>query len=127
MIASGDGFIRRVVIKYFNSEGESPKDVSQPEFTDRSVRTIVKLWSIDEVCLNDDLVELHEKYDTRGNHVEGVTDDHDGELGSQNYHAGVKLEGNLVGVYSVQGYCSGRFGVKFMMAVELYFTKWGVY
>ena len=89
VIASQDGLIRRVVIKYFNSQGESPEDVSQPEFTDRSVRTKVKLWSIDEVSLNDDLVELHQKYDTRGNHEEGVTDDHGGVNESELNEAGV--------------------------------------
>ena len=60
VIASRDGLIRRVIIKYFNKMNEDP------ELTDRSVRNIVKLWSIDEACLMDDLGELQRRYDNRG-------------------------------------------------------------
>ena len=57
VIASRDGYIRRAVIKYFNA-GEN-----HPHFTDRSVRKLVKLWSMDEVCLFDDLSELQQRLD----------------------------------------------------------------
>ena len=57
IIASRDGFIRRAIIKYFNA-GEN-----HPQLTDRSVRKMIKLWSIDEACLSEDLVELQERLD----------------------------------------------------------------
>ena len=59
VIASKDGYIRRAVIKYFNA-GED-----NPHLTDRSVRKLVKLWSLDEACLFDDLSELHQRLDRR--------------------------------------------------------------
>ena len=55
VIASRDGLMRRAVIKYFNAGSDNP------EFTDRSVRTLVKLWSVDEACLADDLGELQKR------------------------------------------------------------------
>ena len=55
VIASKDGLIRRAVIKYFN-----PNE-NHPRFTDRAARTLVKLWSLDESCLFDDLKELHQR------------------------------------------------------------------
>ena len=55
VIASKDGLIRRAVIKYFN-----PNE-NHPRFTDRSARKLVKLWSLDESCLFDDLNELHQR------------------------------------------------------------------
>ena len=36
-----------------------------PQFNDRSVRKIVKLWSLDESCLFDDLGELQKRYGRR--------------------------------------------------------------
>ena len=76
VIASRDGLIRRVVIKYYNAMED------QPQFTDRSVRTIVKLWSVDEACLMDDLGELQRRYDNREaghEHVEAEVNDDQGE------------------------------------------------
>ena len=35
-----------------------PEDCPLFQFTDRSVRKLVKLWSIDEACLFDDFAEL---------------------------------------------------------------------
>ena len=55
VIVSKDGFIRRAVIKYFNP-GES-----NPQLTDRSVRKLIKLWSIDDACVFDDLHELENR------------------------------------------------------------------
>ena len=57
VIVSRDGVIRRAVIKYFN-----PNE-NHPQFTDRSVRKMVKLWSLDEACLFDDLADLQRRYD----------------------------------------------------------------
>ena len=57
IIASRDGLIRRAIVKYFNA-GEK-----QPRLSDRSVRKLVKLWSIDEACLFDDLTELQRRVD----------------------------------------------------------------
>ena len=60
VIASRDGLIRRAVIKYFNAGSDNP------EFTDRSVRTLVKLWSMDEACLAEDLGELQKRMELVG-------------------------------------------------------------
>ena len=57
VIASRDGYIRRVVIKYFNANDDNPY------FTDRAARKMVKLWSLDESCLFDDLGELQQRID----------------------------------------------------------------
>ena len=72
VIASRDGVVRRAVIKYFN-----PKE-NHPQFTDRSVRKIVKLWSLDESCLFDDLGELQKRYDNRS--VSGEKDANDDKV-----------------------------------------------
>ena len=55
VIISKDGLIRRAVIKYFN-----PNE-NHPRFSDRAARTLVKLWSLDESCLFDDLKDLHQR------------------------------------------------------------------
>ena len=52
-----DHQIRRVVVKYQNA-GES-----QPQFTDRTVRKLVKLWNIDEFQVQEDLDSLQKKID----------------------------------------------------------------
>ena len=67
VIASRDGYIRRVVIKYYNAGDD------QPQFTDRAARKMVKLWSLDESCLFDDLGELQQRID--GNADTAATDD----------------------------------------------------
>ena len=59
MIAGKDGIIRRVIIKYFNS-GEST-----PRFSDRAVRSVAKIFSIDEFCLAEDLAILQEWLDKK--------------------------------------------------------------
>ena len=64
------------MIKYYNAMED------QPQFTDRSVRTIVKLWSVDEACLMDDLGELQRRYDNREaghEHLEAEVNDDQGE------------------------------------------------
>ena len=108
VIASRDGLIRRVVIKYYNYPNE------HPELTDRSVRTIVKLWSIDEACLMDDLGELKRRYDNRG--VNGEVDDDEEQedaqavTGMAQYQHTSRYE--MMGesspaVFSVQGHYAG--------------------
>ena len=57
VIASRDGLIRRIIIKYFNPKEDFPR------FSDRSARKVVKLWSMDEACLFDDLSELQRRVD----------------------------------------------------------------
>ena len=60
VIRSKDGFIRRAVIKYFN-----PGD-DRPQFTDRAVRKLVKLWSVDDSCIFEDLHEVSHKISNSG-------------------------------------------------------------
>ena len=60
VIASRDGLIRRIIIKYFNPKEDFPR------FSDRSARKVVKLWSMDEACLFDDLSELQRRVDRVG-------------------------------------------------------------
>ena len=73
VVVSRDGYIRRAVVKYYNS-GEN-----HPQFTDRAVRKLVKLWSIDEVCLFDDLVELQRRLDVAEGRVDGDPADGPGQ------------------------------------------------
>ena len=63
VVASRDGLIRRAIIKYFNAGDETP------QFTDRSVRKLVKLWSIDESNLFDNLHEVGERLKKKGEDV----------------------------------------------------------
>ena len=62
-----DGLIRRVVVKYFNEKENHPR------FTDRSARSLVKIFSADEACLAEDLGELQEFLD--GVKSTGAADD----------------------------------------------------
>ena len=55
LVVSRDGLIRRAIIKYFNA-GED-----RPQFSDRSVRKLVKLWSIEESSLFEDLKEVENR------------------------------------------------------------------
>lgn len=64
VIVGRDGFIRRAIIKYFNaSENDPEAGRYHHQLTDRAVRSLVKLWSIDEACLFDDLSELQQRID----------------------------------------------------------------
>ena len=64
VIVGRDGFIRRAIIKYFNaSENDPEAGRYHHQLTDRAVRSLVKLWSIDEACLFDDLSELQHRID----------------------------------------------------------------
>ena len=68
IIVGRDGFIRRAVIKYHTVSDRDPSVASQ-QFTDRAVRSLVKLWSVDEVDLFDDLSELGRNITTSGVNV----------------------------------------------------------
>ena len=68
IVVGRDGFIRRAVIKYHTVSDRDPSVASQ-QFTDRAVRSLVKLWSVDEVDLFDDLSELGRNITTSGVNV----------------------------------------------------------
>ena len=64
LVRGRDGFIRRVLIRYTNaSETDPVTGRSLPRITDRSIRGIVKLWSMDEVSLMEDLSEVRKRLD----------------------------------------------------------------
>ena len=60
-----DNLIRKVVVKYQNS-GEQ-----HPQFTDRHVRKLIKLFNVDEHQVQEDLAELQRKIDALGQRYEG--------------------------------------------------------
>ena len=65
VVVGRDGLIRRAIIKYFNASENDPEHGNyHPQFTDRSVRKLIKLWSVDECNLFDDLAELQESFDS---------------------------------------------------------------
>ena len=75
VIVGRDGLIRRAVIKYYNGdEKTSVYRPLTPQFTDRAVRSLVKLWSMDEACLFDDLAELQGRVDAVDKVMVGVGD-----------------------------------------------------
>ena len=57
VIPSRDGKVRRVIVKYTNGSGSPDYDVT-PQFTDRAVRQLVKIFDIEEYMLQEDLAEL---------------------------------------------------------------------
>ena len=59
VITGKDGITRRIVIKYFNH------NESEPKFSDRAVRSVIKIFSIDEFCLAEDLAILQKKIDKK--------------------------------------------------------------
>lgn len=76
VIRGRDGLIRRAIIKYFNASENDPVSAKyHPQFTDRAVRSLVKLWSIDDTCLFDDLAEVQDRMDRGDQQVEDVDDD----------------------------------------------------
>ena len=65
-----DGIIREVVIKYCNSSEQklsltkgNAKDFTYPRYTERAVRRLIKIFSIEEDSLADDLAELGKKFE----------------------------------------------------------------
>ena len=111
VITGRDGLIRRAWIKYYNTGEKNPR------LTDRSVRRLVKLWSIDESSLAEDLAEVDRRL---GKEIEGTADDGDPH-GQVDQPDGVPLvlpgiHGHYQGNMSLIGYytniCSGDSPVK---------------
>ena len=74
VIRSRDGIIRRIIIKYFNaSENDPAMATYRPRFTDRSVRGVVKLWSVDESFLAEDLLEVEKRLKDSGKVFSSLT------------------------------------------------------
>ena len=63
IIRGRDQIIRKVMIKYFNGSEGDIGEPGRPRFTERSVRKIVKLFSIDEFQIEEDLSELQKRLD----------------------------------------------------------------
>ena len=66
-----DGVIRQVEIKYCNAKeqklsltGDSSRDHTLPRYTERTVRKLVKIFSIEDASLEEDMAELRKKMDT---------------------------------------------------------------
>ena len=53
---SRDGLVRIVTVKYFNGLDKTP------QFTKRTVRKLVKLWSVEDISLADDIAEMTRKF-----------------------------------------------------------------
>ena len=60
IITSRDGLIRRAIVKYFNATENFPR------FSDRAVRKLVKLWSLEDSCLFEDLSEVDRRLGEQG-------------------------------------------------------------
>ena len=74
VIRSRDGIIRRIIIKYLNaSENDPAMATYRPRFTDRSVRGVVKLWSVDESFLVEDLLEVEKRLKDSGKVFSSLT------------------------------------------------------
>ena len=83
VIVGRDGLVRRAIIKYFNASENNPeKGKYHPQFTDRAVRSLVKLWSIDDTCLFDDLAELQGRIDVAGGQEEAAGTEQGGDAHS---------------------------------------------
>ena len=117
VIASRDGLIRRVVIKYYNDKED------QPQFTDRAVRSVVKLWSIDEACIIDDLGELRRRLEKGNDDDQAEAEQARGEGMSKQtvtkrlLASDVKLTGHLSVCGEVK--CSGVVAVSQEVSVGL--------
>ena len=99
VIVGRDGFIRRAIIKYFNaSENDPEAGQYHPQFTDRAVRKLVKLWSIDEACLFDDLAELQGRLD---GHAKAVAEEGDDRV------VDVDFQGSISGYMAGTGPAAG--------------------
>ena len=64
MIRSRDGLIRRVIVKYRNSNEEFDR------VTERSARKLIKVWSVDDPDLNEDLGKLQARIDQLQGHLD---------------------------------------------------------
>ena len=56
VVRGRDQKIRKVIIRYSNASEEN-----MPRFTERSARKLVKLFSVDEFQIQDDLTELQKR------------------------------------------------------------------
>ena len=68
MLKGRDGILREVTIKYCNSGEQhlslgsnSSKDKKLPRHTERTVRKIVQIFSVEEASLAEDFAELKKK------------------------------------------------------------------
>ena len=55
LVKSKDGLARRAIVRYKNFKEEFHR------VTDRSIRSLVKIWSCDDLNIDDDLAELHKR------------------------------------------------------------------
>ena len=62
VIVGRDGHVRRAIVKYSVVNENDPQKVSL-QVTDRAAKSLVKLWSIDEIDLMEDLSTLQKRYD----------------------------------------------------------------
>ena len=63
------------MIKYFNASENDPTAATyRPRFTDRSVRGVVKLWSVDESFLAEDLIEVEKRLTASGKVFNSLSD-----------------------------------------------------
>ena len=81
VIVGKDGIIRIAIIKYYN--GTNP----EPKFSDRAVRSVAKIFSIDDFCLTEDLAILQRRLNKRFGAQENddqdqANDDQDGFIAS---------------------------------------------
>ena len=66
VIPSRDGKVRRVIVKYTNGSGSPDYDYDvTPQFTNRAVRQLVKIFDIEEYMLQEDLAELMRRLEVR--------------------------------------------------------------
>ena len=80
-----DGVIRKATIKYCNSneqklsheKGERNKDSTFPRYTERAVRKLVKIFSLEETCLADDMAELLQRMKVFDNSDKDASDEND--------------------------------------------------
>ena len=109
VIAGRDGLIRRAIIKYFNaSENDPEHGIYHPQFTDRSVRKLIRLWSVDECSLFDDLAELQKKHGADAANVATNSDE----------------ATDVVDESSLRGYCSEpRKDLEDLVDLEEYTTS----
>ena len=64
IVVGRDGHVRRAIIKYFAVNEKDPFKATL-QFTDRASRSLVKLWSVDEIDIFDDLSELQRRLDSK--------------------------------------------------------------
>ena len=77
-----DGIIRKATIKYCNSseqklslrKGDRQDDSTFPRYTERAVRKLVKIFSLEETSLAEDLAELDKRHSGGGEQAMGADD-----------------------------------------------------